>query len=436
MHTTHPVRWRPGRTLPLLLLLAGVGCGGGGGQDAQAPTNVRLTGGITAGQSVTGTVTLEATAEDDSGKIARMEFYVSDTLACVDGLARSSGATFSCTWNTALVPPGAYALTARAYDAADNLTRSEPIAFTVPQPNRAPTLQRVTASSININEGSSVSLSVEASDEDAHPLTYAWAQAPSTPMGTFGTETGAQRTWTAPLVSRDTPFTLRVTASDNNGGSVQGSVVVTVLNVAALNQPPSVDESITPPTTRVIAGDTVSLFIGARDRDGDPLTYSWKTVPEGAGIFTTADASLAQWRSGDLGAATPFTFRVTVSDGTVSVTRTLELRVELPQYSRDIQPMWTPACTDCHNATVGTAGDLNLLPESAYASLVGRDGYGACGSLARVRPGNPDESLLVQRISNADCGTRMPLRDTDYFERNPGELTRIRSWILSGAPNN
>ena len=435
MHTFHPRRWLSRPPLPLLLCLGGLGCGGN--PDTAAPVNVRLTGGVSAGERVSGVRALEATATDDSGKVARMEFYVSDTLACVDGVARDSGATFSCTWNTEQNAPGTYALSAWAYDAAGNVARSEPLSVIVPPPNRAPTVRQVSTSRGGVDEGSSVTLSVDVVDEDDTALTYTWTQSPVSPAGTFGPETGAQRTWTAPLLSRDTTFTLQVTASDGKGGTARGSVVVTVANVPALNQRPTVDELISASATRVVAGDTVSLFIGARDRDGDALTYAWTTVPPGAGILTNADGNVAQWRSGDLATATSFTFQVTVSDGGESVTRSLPLNVEVPRYAQDIRSLWSPACTDCHNdQSTGSFGDLNLLPESSYASLVNRLGYGACGSLNRVQPGKPDDSLLVQRLSSSDCGTRMPSRDTEYFERNPGELTRIRSWILAGAANN
>ena len=33
-------------------------------------------------------------------------------------------------------------------------------------------------------------------------------------------------------------------------------------------------------------------------------------------------------------------------------------------------------------------------------------------------------------------GVRMPQGNESHFDNNPGQLTRIRSWILAGAPNN
>jgi len=426
----------------LLLSLGGIGCdllpGGDDEKDTRAPTNVRVTGGVTAGESVRGQRTLQATAEDDSGKIARIEFSVSGKSVCMDGEAKNSGQTFSCTWDSSTEAQGSYQLTAKAFDAAGNATTSEPISFTIPVPNKAPTITQVTATPTSINEGTSTSLSVTASDPDGDPLTYSWTQIPATPAGTFGTETGAARTWTAPVLSSDTTFALQVTVSDDKGGSAQATVDVTVANVIVPNRAPTVDAAITVASTSVLAGDTLNLSIGASDPDGDTLTYSWTTSVAGQGTFTNPAASAAQWRSSDVGAATPFTLSVTVSDGTDSVTRSVEVQVNVPQYARDIQPLWNSLCTSCH-ISAGRGG-LNLAPGSSHASLVNTPAAGApCGGkgYTRVVPGNPEASLLVSKLNPTPvCGIRMPQFNESYFDNNPGELTRIRSWILAGAPNN
>lgn len=300
-------------------------------------------------------------------------------------------------------------------------------------PNAAPTLSGASAASTSLDEGASTTLSVTASDPDGDPLTYVWTQSPVVPAGTFGGETGATRTWTAPILSRTTRFTLRVTVSDGRGGTAQGTVEVDVANVPALNRAPVLDETLTAPTSRLVAGDDVTLSIGAMDLDGDPLTYSWRTNPPGLGTFRTSRESVARWHSPDLSTATTYTLQVTVSDGTASATRSVEVPIHVPTYAADIQPLWSPTCTTCHSG--GGPRRLNLEAGSSYASLVNVDGTASCGTFARVMPGQPDQSLLVQKISGDACGGRMPQLDTDYFDRNPGELVRIRSWILAGARN-
>ncbi|QRK06612.1 cadherin-like domain-containing protein [Archangium violaceum] len=305
--------------------------------------------------------------------------------------------------------------------------------------NRAPTITRVTATPTSINEGASTTLSVTASDPDGDSLTYSWTQLPAAPTGTFSDETGETRTWTAPLLASDTTFTLQVTVSDGKGGSSQATVDVAVANVATPNRAPSVAESITAPDS-VIAGDTAELTIVASDPDGDTLTYTWTTSPAGQGTFTNPTAATAQWRSSDINEATTYTFQVTVSDGTDSVTRSVDVRVDVPSYAAHIQPIWNAQCVGCHTGSPGR-GNLTLDADKSYASIVNVGAAGTpCGptGLKRVLPGKPDESLMVTKLGSPPmpCGNRMPPNNQAHFDEHPGELTRIRSWVLAGALNN
>jgi hypothetical protein len=412
--------------------------GGEKGKDTTPPTNVRVTGGVSAGESVSGQRTLQATAEDDSGKVAKVAFYVSNVLACTDAEPRDSGATFSCVWDASTHSPGSAQLIAKAHDAAGNTTSSEALSFTVAPPNHAPTLSKVSATPTAVDEGTTTTLSVTASDVDGDTLTYSWTQTPTTPAGSFSGETGATRTWLAPGLASNMTYTLEVTVSDGKGGTASATVDVAVANVPTVNRAPVVDESIIG-AAPAIAGDTLNLSIGATDPDGDTLTYSWTTEPAGAGTFTNASASAAQWRSSDISAATSYTLKVTVSDGADSVTRSVVVDVSVPTYAAHIQPIWTATCVSCHNSSTGTRGGLNLDVDKSHASLINVNAAGSpCGtSFKRVVPNQPDSSLLVLKLGpTPPCGARMPTTDTTYFDRNPGLVTRIRSWILAGAPNN
>ncbi|WPB79328.1 Ig-like domain-containing protein [Archangium violaceum] len=421
------------KTLRLVVGCLVLGMMGCGGDDSVAPVNVRVVEGVTEGDSVSGSRTLRATAEDNSGTVARVEFSVSGSPACVDGTARPSGSTFSCTWDASNTSPGSHQLTVKALDAAGNSTVSAPISFTVLPPNRAPTLGAVTATQTTVNEGSSTSLSVTATDADGDTLTYSWTQSPFSPLGTFAEGSGSTASWTAPFLSRDTTFTLKVTVSDGKGGSAERTVSVSVVNVPALNQAPVVDADIIVDSEGLVAGKSLPLYISARDPDGDTLTYSWTTEPSGAGVFSRANQASAEWRSGDLDRPAAYTLKVTVSDGSRSETRSVNVTVGVPQYARDIEPIWSSKCSECHNEY--SAEGLNLQTGKSHASLMA-PGVGECASGPRVSPGHPDESLLVLRISSDGCGRRMPMGDTTYFDSNPGELTKIRSWILAGALDN
>ncbi|QRN94900.1 hypothetical protein JRI60_38225 [Archangium violaceum] len=518
--------------LAVLLLCLGSSCGPSPEVDTQAPSNVQITN-VAPGELITGSRKLQASAEDDSGRVMRMEFRVSGTLVCTDGTMRGSGAIFVCTWNSSYTPEGSYQLIATAYDAAGNSTGSEPVSFSVPPPppNQQPTLSSVKATPDTLDEGASTTLAVTASDPDGDTLTYAWTQTPSTPAGKFSDSTAASPTWTAPALTSDQTFTLQVIVSDGKGGTDQDSVDVSVTNlpenqvptisavkatpdtldegtsttlavtasdldgdtltyawtqtpstpagkfsdstaasptwtaplltgddqsftlqvtvsdgkggtaqdgvkvpVTNVNTPPDVDAAITALAT-VVAGDSLNLSIGARDPDGDPLTYAWTTTPENAGTFlrdTTTTST--RWRSLDISATTVVTFQVTVSDGRNSVTRSKDVQVTVPTYAQ-VQQVWDATCTGCHKDG-NASGGLNLAAASSYDALVDTPGTSsACTAAKRVAPGLPNASLLVQKISGTTCGTRMPSNAPAYFDSNPGLLIRIRSWILAGAPS-
>ncbi len=422
------------KVLVPLLALGWLGCER---KDTTPPTNVRITGGITADEVVTGARTVTATAEDDSGHIAKIEILASSTVICSDEEEKHSGETFSCSWDSSTIASGRYELVAKAYDPSGNAAVTAAVPFTIPAPNRSPTITgTVTASPTSIEENATTTLSVTANDPDGDTLSYEWTQAsPATPAGTFA-GTGSGRTWTAPGVAADTVFTLRVTVSDGRGGTVQGSVDVTVTDVPTTNEPPVVAAQISAPGM-ALAGETIDTLITASDPENDTLTYVWATNPVGQGTFTGATTPSATWRSPDVSAATTFTITVSVTDGRNTVSRSKDVVVNVPTYAAHIQPIFDQKCLSCHSGAT-TRGNLNLSSTVSYDNLVtnGTTTNLTCNTLRRVQPNEPDNSTLVRKISGVTCGNRMPRDDVPYFDVNPGLLTRIRSWILAGAQNN
>ena len=299
--------------------------------------------------------------------------------------------------------------------------------------NTPPTLTGPTASVGQVSPGGAITLTLAATDPDGDTLSYAWAQTPASPAGTFSSTTAASPTWTAPAVTGTQDFTLAVTVTDGKGGSKQGSINVTVAEDGQANRPPSVD-AITAPST-LVAGTTGDFSIRASDPDGDPLTYTWEqTAPAtpGAWVGATSGTS-AQWYSPPVGAQTSFTLKVSVTDGrNAPVVQTGTVSVTVPKYGMDIQPVWSMGmCTDCH---FGAGGSLNLKDGSSHASLVNVPTVKTlCRTLNRVTPNEPDISSLVRKMEGPACGDRMPRGDETYFDNNPGLLVRVRSWILAGA---
>jgi hypothetical protein len=154
--------------------------------------------------------------------------------------------------------------------------------------------------------------------------------------------------------------------------------------------------------------------------------------PEPQGTFVSGpEGADITWFSPPVGVETAFTFEVLVSDGRGAPVRgTVTVPVHVPRYAQDIQVLWDSLCTRCH----GRSGGLDLAPGRSHAALVGAPMLTrACSSFPRVAPGDPDASALVKKLAGTDCGSRMPRNAPGHFDAHPGELVRIRSWILGGA---
>lgn len=93
--------------------------------------------------------------------------------------------------------------------------------------------------------------------------------------------------------------------------------------------------------------------------------------------------------------------------------------------------VFTPICVRCHSGAAAPEG-LQLDAGHSYALLVGVPSAEA-GGLARVKPGDPDNSYLVQKLQgNAGIvGERMPFGGP-YLPQSTIDV--IRQWITNGAP--
>jgi poly(hydroxyalkanoate) depolymerase family esterase len=120
----------------------GLASGGGGGGDTTAPT-VNVTA-PTSGSTVSGTVTITASASDDVG-VSRVEFFVDGALVGSD-----TSSPYSFAWNSTAAANGSHALMAKAYDAAGNVGTDNDTSVTVSNSGGATT---VTFSSIAAEDG-------------------------------------------------------------------------------------------------------------------------------------------------------------------------------------------------------------------------------------------------------------------------------------------
>ncbi len=97
-----------------------------------------------------------------------------------------------------------------------------------------------------------------------------------------------------------------------------------------------------------------------------------------------------------------------------------------PTYWADIRPVLRKHCTVCHKESKLAEKDI-----SAGLALDTFDAIRKGGQVAVLKPGKPDESLIVALLAAKDLKRRMPL-DTDPLPAETIEL--LRKWVAAGAP--
>ena len=91
-------------------------------------------------------------------------------------------------------------------------------------------------------------------------------------------------------------------------------------------------------------------------------------------------------------------------------------------FSREVQPLLAKRCFSCHGPDLSESG---LALHDGKLALAPTDS----GAPAIV-PGDPDDSLLTQRIMSTDEGERMPPEGDALSE---AEVALLRDWIAEGA---
>lgn len=91
-------------------------------------------------------------------------------------------------------------------------------------------------------------------------------------------------------------------------------------------------------------------------------------------------------------------------------------------FTEQVLPILREHCFECHSHASGEASG-NLMVDS----LAAMTGGGTRG--AALRPGKPDESLLLQAIEYTDTDLQMPPTE----QLNATQISTIRQWIESGA---
>ncbi|MFM7058597.1 MAG: PSD1 and planctomycete cytochrome C domain-containing protein [Planctomycetota bacterium] len=96
------------------------------------------------------------------------------------------------------------------------------------------------------------------------------------------------------------------------------------------------------------------------------------------------------------------------------------------QFNRDIRPILSALCFQCHGFDQKTRqGGLRL--DTRDGAVAEHDG------LAAIRPGHPETSELLQRITSSDPDIVMPPPESKK-SITPAQVEILRRWIAEGAP--
>ena len=104
-----------------------------------------------------------------------------------------------------------------------------------------------------------------------------------------------------------------------------------------------------------------------------------------------------------------------------------------PRFSSIYMQILKPTCGGFYCHENAGSGDLYMPDaQAAYDALVSHAASANCEGWMRVVPNDPDQSLVIQKLTSPPCGARMP-KDKPALDAALIEV--IREWIERGAAN-
>jgi hypothetical protein len=186
----------------------------------------------------------------------------------------------------------------------------------VPPTNKPPVITSAPVTSVK--EGEEYRYHIKATDPEGQTIRYSIVLAPSW-LRIVREDTGIV-SGTAPFVDENTPFTVKVKATDSKGAFDTQTYTLTVKNI---DEPEPEPENHAPvisaiPNQAINEKTDYSYSVDAEDEDGDDLEYSltskttasWLSIDENTGEIEGTAPSLDE--------NTPFIVEVKVSDGELS----------------------------------------------------------------------------------------------------------------------
>lgn len=259
------------------------------------------------------------TATDADGDALTFSLVNPPTGATIDP------ATGAFSWTPTAAQVGTQTITVQVSDGT--LTATAQTSVTVTAANAAPTFTAVLPDT-TVAVGTTLAFTYEATDPNGDAVTFSLTG----PAGISLDATTGAFSWT-PTTGQVGTQTIAVTASD---GALSTTTQATV-TVVAPNQAPTFTSA--PANVSLAPGDTLRIQYAATDADGDVLSFSLLDGPSTAVLDT--QTGLLTWAS-DPNASGTFTFRIEVSDGTLTAVAETVVTITLA----NVAPVFTVVLGD------------------------------------------------------------------------------------------
>ena len=480
----------------LTLLMAGAvalilnACGGGYGGSSGGPTACGGAYGTpcpvpsvtvaSPGATVNRTVTLSASASAaGTASVTRVDFLIDGTIV---GTATASPYTVS--WDSTSVSDGSHALTGTVTDSNSKTATSAAVTIAVKntpvfsvsmvsaQISPAPSSSATGTANLTVKLASgAISGKVTLSGVTATAVTINEAFAGATGAGviTLAANAGTAGEWDVPagaLLTADQTTALLegklyviATSAANPAGEIRGQITpdnVTVVfsSLAGSQEAPPVAGTAAgvAATTVDSTASTLTVHVNSTGVD-DATAAEVDTAAAGATgpkllALTKDSVNMGHW-STELAT-------VTAADVANFTANKLYVNVKTPAAPNgairgQITAASTPppaaptltqlkssafsVCGGCHTGGgASLPASMDLTPANIYASIVNVASVEQ-PALKRVKPGDPDNSYVVQKLEGAATisGVRMPFGGP-YLDQ--ATIDQVRAWVSAGAQNN
>ena len=251
-------------------------------------------------------------------------------------------------------------------------------------PNEPPVLSQ--SNSAFLDERSSATLSITASDNDGSISSYSWKQA-SGPSVEFD---GSLSTisFLVPDVEEDTGISFTVTVTDNDGASAQATVSSTIKDI---NRAPE----ITSRNFAVEFNQATEIAIAAVDADEDELTFGIDAAPAYGEVTITDNSNLVLLYTPDENSISADAFTISISDGIDTSTQVID--VDIVDTSAPVVTSYSPSNDDVR---IAMESELTVTFDDVMGEIASSE-EGACAGAFQLSRNNFSSCIAIE-VSSSD----------------------------------